>query len=105
MKDNIHKIMFLQIIRVNGRVDYLINNGFSFSEINKFIEDLRIQGYVVGSGSSLSLSVKGNKLFQYLCKKENLRGLYKSFYTDDIYRSIKMEIDEVYVPNIRIGAK
>lgn len=105
MRDNIHKLMLLQTIRVNGRVDFLINNGFSFSKINKFIEDLRSQGFLVGNSSSISLSDKGNKYFQYLCRKENLKGLYKSFYTDNIYRSIKIEIDEVYIPNMRIGTK
>ena len=98
MNDDERLLMLLQISRVNGNTWYLLQQGYSLTELTTQIENLKKQGLLVLVDNRLKLTEEGERLFQTLNKKLGRRGLYKYLSPDYTRKNEPVSIDQVYVP-------
>jgi len=98
MKDDELVMLLLQTIRVNGNTIYLLEHGYTLSELARDIDFLKEQGLVKSVEQVLSLTKKGETFFYNKNKEFGRKGLYR--YTSRMF-SLKdepMPLNEVYVP-------
>lgn len=91
-------ILLLQIIKFNGNTNYLVLQGYSYSQIISMLEKLTIKGFVNQDNGKLKLTIKGNKYLYNLNKKLKRKGLYRYISPQLNYKIKKMKTTEIYVP-------
>ncbi len=98
MNDDEKLLMLLQVSRVNGNTWYLLEQGYTLTELTNQMEILKKQGLLLLNDNKLQLSEEGERLFQTLNKKLGRRGVYKYLSPDYTRRNEPVSIDQVYVP-------
>lgn len=97
MNDDEKLLMLLQVSRVNGNTWYLLEQGYTLTELTNQMEILKKQGLLLLNDNKLQLSEEGERLFQTLNKKLGRRGVYKYLSPDYTRRNEPVSIDQVYV--------
>lgn len=98
MNDDEKLLMLLQVSRVNGNTWYLLEQGYTLTELTNQMGILKKQGLLLLNDNKLQLSEDGERLFQTLNKKLGRRGVYKYLSPDYTRRNEPVSIDQVYVP-------
>lgn len=105
MREDELMMLLLQTIRVNGNSIYLLEHGYTLSELARDIDSLKEQGLVKSVDQNLSLTKKGESYFYKMNNGLGRKGLYR--YTSSMF-SLKdepMPLNEVYVPYKRRKGK
>ena len=109
MNDDELNLMLLQLIRVNGNVEYLRTGNLTYIEILDKIDSLLAKGFVQRKDSSIELTSEGEKYFRLLSKKLKRRGLYRYFMPNYEVKICQLQIDDVYLPDkstiMKIGGR
>lgn len=105
MNDDERLMLLLQTIRVNGNTIYLLEHGYTLSELAKDIDSMKEQGLVENKDQELFLTKKGEAFFYRKNREMGRKGLYR--YTSRMF-SLKdepMPLNKVYVPYKRRKGK
>ena len=102
MKDNlVRTLKLMQIIRTNGNIYFLLNNGFDIKSLMHTLDSLKETQLVQMTQEQIILTGKGEMYFHKLSAKLGKRGLYKYFCNDAGFRIPQLSIEEVYIPRKR----
>lgn len=91
-------VTILRIVRNNTNVDFLINDGFSYSDLMKIISDLKKNGLVRDYLGRLELTNNGSKELDRLEKELKFGNVEKLIIPDYKYFIAKIGINDVYLP-------
>jgi hypothetical protein len=89
----------MQIIRSNGNLLYIETEDFKLTRIVEIFDLLKQNKYICsGKNSEVHLSEEGEQVFQQLCRKSGLRGLYKYIIQNPTKRKQPIKITDIYIP-------
>lgn len=89
----------MQIIRNNGNLLYIETEDFKLTRIVEIFDLLKQNKYISSrENSEVQLSEEGERVFQQLCRKFELRGLYKYIIQNPTKRKRPMKITDIYIP-------
>lgn len=105
-EDNTEQIFkLLQIVRVNGNIYFLLNNGFDFNKLMQTLEHLKSLHKIEIDGDNLRLTREGEIYFRKISACLKKRGLYKYLCSDNAQRIIQLSPEEIYIPKKRKNRK
>ena len=91
-------LQFLQLIRINGNMYHLLISGWTHTDIIKTLSRLAKQGIVKVSDSGISMTTKGNKYFNDLCKFLEKKGISRYLSLDYQHRNLSIPKEAIYLP-------
>lgn len=91
----------LQIVRVNGNIYFLLDNGCSMDTLVRTIQKLKKDNKIHVLPDQMKLTDEGELYFRNLSIRLKKRGLYKYLTNDDEVKSIKLSQDDIYIPKKR----
>ena len=91
-------LSFLQIIKVDGNINFLMNEEYSFLKFTRTMHQLKKEGYIRIEGDKTLLTDKGERLYNQLCRDLGKRGLYRFIMPDLRSQFPPMALDDIYVP-------
>lgn len=97
-----HIILALQLINSNGETSFLVNLGYTYSEIAKTIGYLRRKKYIDFKSGKLFLTQDGVSLLLTLNAELNRKGISKFISPLLQYQTEKLDIFDVYFPMKKI---
>lgn len=103
MKD-IEKLVLLNLINRNGNLDAInFNNGYPISRVNIFekINILKEEDLITVEDESYSLTLKGIKVYNQLCKASGFKKVYKSILPLPKNWCAKINSNDIVIPKKR----
>lgn len=102
MQDELlRKFKLMQIIRINGNIYFLLNNGFDVNTLMHTMENLKETQLLQVSQSQVMLTKKGEMYFNKLSVQLGKKGLYKYFCNDAGFRIPQLSPEDIYIPRKR----
>lgn len=80
MSDEELTLLLMQIIRNDGNIDTLLDNGFTYSSLSSSISRLKEEGLIETDTSHILLSDEGRGWFDRITRAVGKRGIYKYFF-------------------------
>lgn len=97
-KDKQWILSLLQIIKVDGDINFLINEEYTFLKFTRTMRQLKKEGYIQIKGDKTLLTDTGETLYNQLCRDLGKRGLYRYIMPDLRNQFLPMALDDIYVP-------
>lgn len=99
MSDEELTLLLMQIIRNDGNIDTLLDNGFTYSSLSSSISRLKEGGLIETDSRRIQLTEEGRKWFDRTTRAVGKRGIYKYFFDSRRYRlDERYPVGAVYVP-------
>lgn len=99
MNDEELILLLMQIIRNDGNIDTLLDNGFTYSSLSSSISRLKEEGLIETDARHIQLTNEGKQWFDRTTRAAGKRGIYKYFFDSREYRlEEKYPVEAVYVP-------
>lgn len=90
--------MLLHLIKRNGNVYNLVNEGYDFAQITRTLRGLKNDNYVEYFYHDIYLTQKGEDKIHSLNKELNRRGSDRWISPLDTYKIDKMDKYDIYLP-------
>ena len=92
-------LQVMQIIRCHGNLMCLETEEFKLSKIVEIFDYLMQKKYICSDNKNgVHFTEEGERLFEQLCRKFGLRGLYKYIIPNTERRVSQMKITDIYIP-------
>lgn len=95
-----HVLLLLHLIKRNGDVDTLINEGYDFAQVTRKLRYLKNNNYVEQFSHSLNLTEKGEEEIYLLNNELNRKGSDRWISPLDVYKIEKMHKNDIYLPQL-----
>lgn len=91
-------LSLLQIIKVDGDINFLMNEEYTFLKFTRAMHQLKKEGYIHIEGNKTLLTDKGETLYNQLCRDLGKRGLYRYIMPNLKNQFPSMALDDIYIP-------
>lgn len=93
------RLLFLQLIKNNGNIENLINQGIDYIEIAQWIKDVLIDGYAIYDSERLVLTESGKIKIKELNSKLNRKKM-NIFISNQAEYALegKKDVFDIYLP-------